>query len=959
MVRPYTPRFGPLLKTLRTTAGLTQEALAERAGLSVRGLQDLERGQSRRPHQDTVELLAAALGLSDRDRTRFIDEARARSLDPGPSAVALPQFLAAGALVPLVGRASELALLDRFLTGAPEPLGSAPMLLLAGEPGIGKTRLLQAAAQQAVDQGWCVLAGGCHRHGGQEPFAPLLDALARHLHAAEPTHLRALVGCAWLARLLPELAAALEPLPAASLAPEQERRLLFAAVARFLANVAGPAGTLLVLDDLQWAGADALDLLAALLRTGMPLRVVGAYRDTEVRPADPLGLLLADLAQAGLVRRHALGPLAVKEAADLLDDLLVDLAEGERGLVEGVVQRAGGVPFFLVSYAQALHQGSVAGVPWDLAQGVRQRVALLPAAGRELLGVAAVVGRYAPRALLTAVAGLPEEAVPVGLEAACRARLLLEEGADAYVFAHDVIREVVEAELGAAWRAVLHRKVAEALVDDPSGASPETLFYHYDRAGIPDQAVRYLEQAGDHAWAQRAHAAAESHYRAVVARLDGLGRASEAARAREKLGDVLIQAGHYDAALPVLGQAAAAYLLAGDLDGQGRVAVSSGEAHALRGSPEEGIALLHEMLEHLDRSGTCPSLVAVYSKLGQLLFAVGRYDEALAASERATELARAGDDIRMLVTAESKRANMLQMLGRLKDALHVNHVVLSLTEAGGDLQYLVSVHRDLAYMHALRGDFAIGRHHIDRSFAFAEQQGNSADFTFTQAFRGLLALLAGDWRAAQADLDLASALSRRIDRSWYSPYPLIFLARLSLAVGDWAAAAVSVQEALALAQGSGDLQALRWAAPIMAEIDILKGRPEAAEARLVPLLDRPGLEECDVTTLLPVLAWAHLDLGQVDQAADTVDQALARARPEEMRLVLVEALRIQALVALRRGQYGAAIDSVEEGLDLARSMPYPYGEARLLHLAGVLYAEQGAPEAARQRWEVTLASFTR
>jgi predicted ATPase len=90
------------------------------------------------------------------------------------------------------------------------------------------------------------------------------------------------------------------------------------AVLRFLANVAAPAGTLLVLDDLQWAGPDALDLLTALARSGaeVPLRVLGAYRDTEVQPRDPLAVTLADLAQARLAMQHTLPPLTPQEDAD-------------------------------------------------------------------------------------------------------------------------------------------------------------------------------------------------------------------------------------------------------------------------------------------------------------------------------------------------------------------------------------------------------------------------------------------------------------------------------------------------------------------------------------------------------------------------------------------------------------------------------------------------------------------
>ncbi len=362
-----------------------------------------------------------------------------------------------------------------------------PVLLLAGEPGIGKTRLLQAAAQQAVAQGWAVLSGGCHRRDGQQPYSPLLDALAQYLHALPPAGLRAaLVGCARLGRLLPELVALPEPLPAVP--PEQERRLLFAAVSRCLANLAGPAGTLLLLDDLQWAGADALDLLLSVVQpnppTPAPLRVVGAYRDTEVRPEDPLGHLRADLAQAGLLRHRVLGPMAPQDAAELLAEGGAP-RRGDPAVVARVLERAGGTPFFLVSYAQALRaarQGQPRGlervplgmddtVPWNVAEGVRQRVALLPEPARQLLGVAAILGRRLPWALLLAVSGQGEEEALRGLEAACQARLLLEDEGGSYAFAHDVIREVVEADLSVARRALLHRRAAEVLERDPARAT--------------------------------------------------------------------------------------------------------------------------------------------------------------------------------------------------------------------------------------------------------------------------------------------------------------------------------------------------------------------------------------------------------------------------------------------------------------------------------------------------------
>src|SRR6185312_958904 len=178
-------------------------------------------------------LLAAALRLSAEERTTLATAARsALRRAPPPTGAPVVAAPADEELVPLVGRQRELSLLAQFLAGVDEwGRATPPLLLLAGEPGIGKTRLLEATVQQAVAQGRQVLFSGCHRRGGQEPYSPLLDALAQHLQRLPPSaRSAALAACAWLGRLLPEVADALEPLTAGAVALEQERRLLFAAV---------------------------------------------------------------------------------------------------------------------------------------------------------------------------------------------------------------------------------------------------------------------------------------------------------------------------------------------------------------------------------------------------------------------------------------------------------------------------------------------------------------------------------------------------------------------------------------------------------------------------------------------------------------------------------------------------------------------------------------------------------
>lgn len=967
-------RFGALLKHYRRTAGLTQEALAARAGVSVRGIQNLERGVNWAPRSDTIALLAEALGLSPEEHAALADAARrpVRALT-GPAV--LPGAARGGApsagLTPLIGRQRELALLDQCLTS------DGPMLLLAGEPGMGKTRLLQAVAQRAIAQGWSVLSGGCQRRGGQEPYAPLLDALARHVQALPPERQRrALAGCAWLVRLLPELADVLEPLPAWSVPPEQERRLLFAAVTRLLANVAGLAGALLILDDLQWAGGDALDLLAALLRrppTTPPLRVVGAYRDTEVRPADPVGLRLADLAQAGLVRRHALDPLTPDEARVLLADLLAtgtggegtDGMRGDSVAGTGVLERAGGVPFFLVSYAQALQQGRTEGAetaartqaaPWNVTQGVGQRVALLPETAQVVLGAAAIVGRRVPWALLVAVTGLPDDAVAAGLEAVCQARLLLEDGDDGYTFAHDVIREVVEADLGAARRTLLHRRVATVLEGNPAGASAELLAYHFIRGGRADKAASYLEQAGDQAWAQRAHDAVERHYRETIDGLDRLGRAREAARVREKLGEALFQTGRYAAAITVLEPAGETLRITGDVEGLRRVMARIGWSYARRSRPREGLALLQPLLDGLDQRAASPALAALYAALAQLCFAVGQYDEALSACDRAAAVVSGGDE-RTRMLAMGLRMTTLQHLGRLGEALRASSEALPLAEVVGDLDGLLRAHRDLAHIYELHGELTASQQHLERALTVAARLDDAGQRALTLAFHGWVACVSGDKARARDTLDEAVALSRQGDRSWYSAYPLILRARLALVEGAWDDARALVRDALAQTDDRENRRAVRWAAGVLAELDILEGRPEVAAARLAPLVERTRLRESDVTALLPAVAWAQVEQGRLDAAAATVEQALTQARQGEMRLVLVEALRVQALIAVRHGQGDAATRSLEEGVALARDMPYPYAEARLLFIDGLLHVQAGRPKSACERFAAALVIF--
>jgi tetratricopeptide (TPR) repeat protein len=182
---------------------------------------------------------------------------------------------------------------------------------------------------------------------------------------------------------------------------------------------------------------------------------------------------------------------------------------------------------------------------------------------------------------------------------------------------------------------------------------------------------------------------------------------------------------------------------------------------------------------------------------------------------------------------------------------------------------------------------------------------------------------------------------------------------LAMALADLAQRGL-LEECSAVARRTGSRLQDRVAASLLAERDLLEGRPAAALARLLPQLDREGMEERIVTThILPVLAWAHLESGDTERAEQTIMDALRRARAAGYRLALVGTLRVRALVAVRQGDWAAAEHALEEGLALARPIPNPYGEGRLLHVYGLLHMRVGEPERARERLEAALAIFRR
>lgn len=947
--------FADLLRRYRRAASLTQEELAAAAGLSVRAVSDLERGLRRSPHRDTLHLLAEALRLGDAEREAFAAAAKRSRAALAPvsalsAAAVSPAAPPGGSMtVPLVGREHELARITALLAGE-----GPPALLLAGEPGIGKTRLLSECAALAAAAGWTVVRGGCHRRSGQEPYAPFATALGVFLAARSPAQQqRDRQGCAWLARLLPELAErAVAPASTWTLSPTQERRLMFAAVARYLANVAGTAGTLLLLDDLQWAGADALDLFAFLLREppACPLRIVGAYRDTDLRPGDALSSLVVDLAHEGLATRLPIAGLPERAAAGLLGMLLSQIGETDAALQQVLQRRAGGVPFYLVTCVQELRAGAAdptrgnggadGTLPWSVAESIRQRVTALPPSTQQLLGIAAVAGRQSARALLLDAAtspsmpGMAEQEVLAALDAAVHARLLLDDGSSGgYAFAHDLIRETIVADLGSARRAALHRAVAEALeggierASDSAVRQAAALAHHFAAGDLPARALPYALLAGEHAAAVNAFAEAERHYRMAYDLAQALGDDPRRAVAAEGLGVALGWQGR-DEARPALEWALDTALERRDWAAVVRIVVPLTRPYVDQGRAREGIARIEHVRQMLDERAAPPDALATLDlALTHLYSGANQYAEMLVAAERM--LAEASDDGAMRARGLWRRGAVLQLLARQDESLPDLQQAAAMGARAGLATVSMWAWHSAAAAQLHLGDLAAARQAAARALEAGESFGAPNMLAAQLSLAIQIAIERGDGASAH---DLAGRMERLLPSvriGWTLAMVAEARGRLALAAGDLDIAGQELDEALAKAQRSDDLQRIRAVQQLLAERDLLRCDPPAAIGRLAPLLDRPGLTETDVNALLPTLAEAYLSAGDIAQAEALIASTCDRLRAQHDRLVLAEALRIKALVALRQGRRGEAERALGEALVLCREMGAERMQARV------------------------------
>jgi DNA-binding SARP family transcriptional activator len=457
--------------------------------------------------------------------------------EPAPR-LPLPGAMAGIVASTFVGRSEELSHLEAAFDRARG--GERQVVLVAGEPGMGKTALAVRAACGLWSKGAVVLFGRCDEES-LVPFQPFVEALAHHVERTPAGRLRRLLGeqAADLALLVPELRRTLPELgEAVARGADTERYRLFEAVPFLLRALGAETPVVLVLDDLHWADRPTLQLLQHLIRRAVdvPLLVLGTYRDTDLVRTHPMAQTLAELRRANLVDRVLLRGLVEEDVVALVSPG-VEAGAAQRALAAALWRQTEGSPLFLRETLRHLSETGVVrredgggwaprrrieqlGIPEGVKEVIGRRLTRLSAVTNLALRTGSVMGRSFRLDVLEAVTAEAPEGLLDALEEAIAAGIVTEvAGAPGrYAFTHALVRDALYDELSLTRRVRLHHRVAEALEEltasDP-GPHLAELAYHFGQAAVaagPERAIDYARRAGERAFAQCAYEETARHF---------------------------------------------------------------------------------------------------------------------------------------------------------------------------------------------------------------------------------------------------------------------------------------------------------------------------------------------------------------------------------------------------------------------------------------------------------------
>jgi DNA-binding SARP family transcriptional activator len=732
----------------------------------------------------------------------------------------------------LVGRRAELDVLSRAAHSARS--GRGRVLLIAGDPGIGKTTLLEEFS--TWEHGLSIHWGYCHEGEGAPPFWPWRQILESLVSETSPGAVLGAAGArsADLLQVLPELATdaadeARDVVPN----PEEARFRLYVAVASVLTQLARNRPLMIVLDDLHWSDSATLRLLefvAKKIRQGHIL-IVATYRDIEVGPDHQLSPALASLARLPMVERVTLDGFSPQEVSSYV--LSVTGSAPAEAFVDELHSRTGGNPFFLAEVLRLVEGAvkpeevaieSIARVPANVRDVILARVGTLPPEAQRFLEEAAVLGRAFDVQALAALESVDEGEVLDALTPAVKARLIVATDpiAGDYRFSHALVRDALYEELTPGIKARLHLswgEVLEALrASDPAHAAQ--IAAHYYQAGVlgaADKAVRYGTIAADHAVAQLAYEDAERLYRSALRFVDRMsrGRERDAAelRLRQGLNNVLVMIRGYT-------------------------------APEIAPGLERIRELTDEVGDERQRASALWGSVSFHAVLPEMNVALGLSDDLL-------QLAVESDDPSVKWVAHTARGRCCWQIGSLAEARRHFDLALGLVDsvdAGFIAPMLPEQDAEtycktvLAEVMWLQGDTDAAWKIVDEQLQRAKARGHPLPYVVALGTCSILAAYEGNVGEVKTRIEELIEIGERKGFPWYRLAGSALRGWAVAHEGDPAAGLDEMVAAMAAIEASGSRMITGMVQPLLAATQLDSGHPEEA----LRLVDR-GLAIADET----------------------------------------------------------------------------------------------------------------
>lgn len=706
-----------------------------------------DRAGTLRAYHNCVTILQQEMDVEPSPATNDLYQ-RLLNLEAEPA----PRSPAPVATAPLVGR--QRAWQTLLTTWHKAVQGESKFVLIAGEAGLGKTRLAEELGNWANRQGFPTARARVYAAEGGLAYAPVVEWLRSPVFQTVLARLDQ-VWLVEIARLLPELLIKQAGLPQPGpLTESWQRQRLFEAMARAVFTLADNQPLLLTVDDLHWCDRETLEWLHYLLRFEPQARLlmIGTTRSEEVTPDHPLAGLVLELRSLDRLVEISLEPLDQAETI-----LLAELACGDKlapDVTARLYQETEGNPLFVVESVRAgLGRGKAQAV-------IESRLAQLSAEARELASQAAIVGRAFTFELLAQASERDEDTLVRGLDELWQRRIIRELGANAYDFSHNKIQEVAYAQISPVRRRLLHRRVAQALESIHRSNLTEVagqVAHHYEQAGLLKEALAYYQQGADQAEGIFAHHKAEALYAQAIVMARQLNVPDdEITELYMKRGRLLEHGGRYAEAIQVYQELESLACQRGD-----RLMEGAAVARLVTAYIEPSDVHNLELAESLLKRGLALAReIGNYDLESQLLWSelvranhYGRTEQAHAAGEASITLAR--------------RHGLRQRLAYVLNDLAINLRLSGYQERGQayaeEARVLFGAQNNLPMLADNLNQQAWSDYHqleFDRALQYAAEGtrlgrdlDNRWNLSVASLIRGLVRSALGEWGAALADLE--------------------------------------------------------------------------------------------------------------------------------------------------------------------------------------------------------------